>query len=106
MAGSKDDGRRRDKEDHYRCAALAHPLRGRLLRLLAGGRRAGVVELAAELGEAPSRIAYHLRVLVKRDALRVAPRCRPASAVYRWSPGADWARKMLDETDAHSADDG
>ena len=61
MAGSKGGGERRDREQHYRRAALAHPVRRGILRLLLDGMEAGAVEIAAELTEAPGRIAHHLR---------------------------------------------
>jgi len=99
MAGSKDGGKRRDRENHYRCAALLHPLRHRILVLMAEDREVGRAEIAAELDEAPGRVAYHVRVLVRRRALKVVPKRRPAPALYRWSPDAGWARKMLGEID-------
>ncbi len=106
MAGSKDGGKRRDQENHYRCAALLHPLRHRILRLMLAGTEAGVAEIAAELEEPPGRIAYHLRVLARRDALQVVPKCRPAPPLYRWSPDAGWARKMLGEIDEQGSEGG
>lgn len=104
MAGSKDGGKRRDKENHYRCAALLHPLRHRILVLMADGREIDRGEIAAELEEAPARIAYHVRVLLRRKALKVVPKCRPTPARYRWSPDAAWARKMLGEIDELDSD--
>jgi DNA-binding transcriptional ArsR family regulator len=106
MAGSKDGGKRRDKENHYRCAALLHPLRHRILVLMADGREIDRGEIAAELDEAPGRIAYHVRVLVRRRALKVVPKRRPAPARYRWSPDAGWARKMLGEIGELGSDGG
>jgi DNA-binding transcriptional ArsR family regulator len=97
MAGTGGGGERRDKEDHYRYAALAHPLRRQILRPMLDGREIGAAEIAAELGEPLGRIAYHLRVLVKRDGLTVAAQKPPAPARYRWSSQARWARKMLGE---------
>jgi len=99
MAGSKDGGERRNKERHYRCAVLLHPLRNRILRLLSRGRELGVGEIAAELDQEPGRIAYHVRVLFKRSALQAVQKRRPAAPLYRWSPRAEWARKMLGEID-------
>jgi DNA-binding transcriptional ArsR family regulator len=100
MAGSKDGGECPDREDRYRRAAIEHPLREEILRLLLDGRQAGAAEIAADLGEALGRILYHLRVLVRRGALKVVPKCRPAPPLYRWSPEARWARKMLGEDKA------
>jgi DNA-binding transcriptional ArsR family regulator len=106
MAGPKDRGQHRDKENHYRCAALLHPLRHRILRLMLGGTEAGAGGIATELNEAPGRIAYHLRILVRRNAVKVVPRRRPAPPHYRWAPDAGWARKMLDEIDEQDSEDG
>jgi DNA-binding transcriptional ArsR family regulator len=99
MAGSGGGAERRDKKSHYRCAALLHPLRRRILRLMRDDTGAGAGEIAAELGEDLGRISYHLRVLVKREVLKVIARRRPAPARYRWSPEARWAREVLGEDD-------
>lgn len=97
MAGFRDGRERRNKQNHYRRAALMHRLRRRILRLMVDGTEAGAGEIAAELDETLGRIGYHLRVLVRRDALRVVPRRRPAPPLYRRSPQAQWVRKMLGE---------
>jgi DNA-binding transcriptional ArsR family regulator len=104
MAGAKDGGERRDKEDHYRRAALAHPLRRRILRLLLDGVEGGVEEIAAQLGEPPARVASHLRTLIKRDAVKARARGR-LGARYRLAPEVEWARKMLDEYDSQDEED-
>jgi DNA-binding transcriptional ArsR family regulator len=106
MAGLEDGEKRRDRESHYRQAALLHPLRERILRLMSGREEAAAGEIAAELNEAPARVLYHLRVLLRRDALKVVPRCRPAPPHYRWSPDAEWARKLLDEIDDLASEGG
>jgi DNA-binding transcriptional ArsR family regulator len=98
MAGPGGGEQRRDKKSHYRRAALRHPLRREILRPMLDGMEASVREIAAELGEAPGRISYHLRVLVRRDALKAAARGQ-APALYRLSPQAHWARKMLGDYD-------
>jgi DNA-binding transcriptional ArsR family regulator len=97
MAGSKDGHERRDKEHHYRRAALAHPVRQGILRLMLDGMEAGAAEIAAELGEASGRIAYHLRVLTRRRALKGIAKDPPAPPYFRLAPQALWARKMLAE---------
>ena len=68
MAGYEDEQERRGIEQRYRRAALAHPMRRGILRLLLDGKEADVVEIATELNEAPGRIAYHLLVLTRRKA--------------------------------------
>jgi DNA-binding transcriptional ArsR family regulator len=105
MAGAKDSGKRGDMEKHYRCAAFVHPLRNRILRLMSNRQEVGVGEIAVELDQTPGTIAYHLRVLVKRDALKIVPRCRPTPPLYRWSPAAEWARKKLDEIDRRDSEE-
>jgi DNA-binding transcriptional ArsR family regulator len=97
MAGFKRGGERRDDGDDKRRAALSHPLRNRILRLMLGGDEAGKAEIAAELDEPQGRIAYHLRVLVRHEALEVVPKCRPTPPHYRRPPDGDWFRKMLEE---------
>lgn len=97
MAGSKDGRERRDKEQHFRRAALAHPVRQGILCLMLDGMEAGAAEIAAELGQAPGTIAHHLRVLTRRGALRGIAKDRPAPPYFRLAPHALWARKMLAE---------
>jgi hypothetical protein len=104
-AGSKDDGKRRDREHHYRRAALAHPLRRGILRLMLDGMEAGAIEIAAELNEAPGRVAYHLRVLRRRGALKGFAKDPPAPPRFGIAPGVRWARKMLAEFEKEDGDD-
>ena len=97
MAGFEHGREHRDVEHHYRRAALAHPVRQAILCLMLDGMEAGAVEIAAELGEAPGRVAYHLRVLTKRRALKGIAKDSPAPPCFRLAPQALWARKMLAE---------
>lgn len=97
MAGFGNGKKHHDKASHYRQAALRHPLRRRILRLMFDGREADAGQIASELNEALDKILYHLRVLLRREALKATSRGRPAPALYRWSPEAHWARKMLSE---------
>ncbi len=97
MAGSSD--RERERESHYRRAAMFHPLRQRIARLLSSGVEVAAAELSAKLEQPPGRIGYHLRVLVRRRVLKVAPSRRPNPPRYRWSDDARWAREMLVEED-------
>lgn len=105
MAASKDGRERRDKEQHYRRAALAHPLRRGILRLMLDGMEAGAIEIAGELTEAPGRIAYHLRVLTRRGALKGMAKDPPAPPCFRLAPEAPWVRKMLAEFEKEDKDD-
>jgi DNA-binding transcriptional ArsR family regulator len=106
MAGRKDSGGCGEGEERYRCAAILHPLRQRILRLMRDGGERGIDEIAAELGQPRGRVAGHVRVLVRRRALAVVPRTRPNPPLYRWSPEAEWARKMLDEIDEQGDEEG
>jgi len=94
-----------DREDHYRCAAVVHPLRSHLLRLVPDDGEVGAEQLAIEVGRRTSRIAYHLRVLTRHGALRVVSRRRPAPPLYRHPPDREWVRKLLDEIDPPGAED-
>jgi DNA-binding transcriptional ArsR family regulator len=95
MAGSTGGGERRDREHRYRRAALAHPTRREILCLMLDGMEAGAAEIAAVLAEQPRRIAYHLRVLTRRGAVKGVAKDPPAPPYYRLAPQALWARKML-----------
>jgi DNA-binding transcriptional ArsR family regulator len=103
MAGTRDSGCG-EGEDRRRCATVLHPLRRGILRLLRDGRELDVDEIAAELDQSPARVAAHVRVLVRRGVLKIEPRTKPNRPRYRWSPDADWARKLLDEIDDGDAD--
>lgn len=97
MAGSND--REHERENHYRRAAMFHPLRQRIARSLSGGVELAAAELSAKLEQPLGNIGYHLRVLVKRRVLKVVPRRRPSPPLYRWSEDARWAREMIIEED-------
>jgi DNA-binding transcriptional ArsR family regulator len=99
MAGSSD--REHARENHYRRAAMFHPLRQRIAHLLLGEVDTGATELSLKLEQPLPRIGYHLRVLTKRRVLKAVPRRRPAPPLYRWSDDAEWAREMLVEEDEH-----
>jgi hypothetical protein len=97
MAGFEDGRERQDKEHYFRRAALAHPMRQGILCLMLDGMEAGAAEIAAVLAEEPGRIAYHLRVLTKRRALKGIAKDPPAPPCFRLVPQALWVRKMLAE---------
>lgn len=105
MAGPEDDGKRHGGESRYRCAALLHPVRLQMLRLVRDDRELGAGELAEELEQPPARIGYHLRILVRRHAFRVVSRRRPNPPRYRQAQEAEWVRKFLAEVDAEDAGD-
>jgi len=106
MAGRKDNDGCGEGEDRYRCAAILHPLRRGILRLMRDGSERGIAKIAAEIDQPPARVAEHIRILVRQNALKVVPRTKPNPPLYCWSPEAEWARKMLDEIDEQDAEDG
>jgi DNA-binding transcriptional ArsR family regulator len=105
MAGFEHGWERREVEHRYRRAALAHPVRQRVLRLMLDGVEAGATEIATTLGENPGRIAYHLLVLTRRRALQGVAKDPPAPPYFRLAPQALWVRKMLAELGKQDRDD-
>ncbi len=98
MEGTGNGRKGRGRTEHLRLAALFHPRRQAILRLLLGGREAASGEIAAALGSDRGRIGYDLRVLVRRGVLQGVARGK-APPLYRWSPRADWARKLLEKNE-------
>jgi DNA-binding transcriptional ArsR family regulator len=93
-------------ESHWLVAALRHPLRREILRLLADGREISPSEMAEELGEPLSTIAYHVRVLAECGALKQVRERKVRGATQRFyssSLEADWARAMLEADDEESS---
>lgn len=103
MARGRDSGCG-EREGRRRRAAVLHPLRLAILRLLRDGREREVEEIAAELEQPQAKVAAHVRALVRHRVLKIEPRTKPNRPRYRWSPDADWARKLLEEDDKGDAD--
>jgi DNA-binding transcriptional ArsR family regulator len=74
---------------------MLHPLRQGIAARLLHGEELDVPRLAADLDEAPARIAYHLRVLTRHRVLKVVPRRNPNPPLYRFAAEAPWIREML-----------
>lgn len=93
-------------DDHHKLVvALKHELRRKILRLMSDRRKASPCEIAEELGEKVSNVAYHVRVLAQCGALRPVGSKQVRGArkhFYRWSLKPKWARDMLDESDKGS----
>jgi len=91
----------KDRDEHQRLAgALNHELRRRIMRLMSDGRKASPRDIADELEEKLSNVAYHVRILVDARALRPAGTKQVRGAqqhFYRWSLKPKWARDMLEE---------
>lgn len=82
-------------------AALQHPLRRRILRLMKAREDSiSPTELAAELEEPLGDVAYHVRVLAQCDALKKVEEKPVRGATqhfYRFFLEVEWAREMLRE---------
>jgi DNA-binding transcriptional ArsR family regulator len=78
--------------------ALRHPLRRRILRLMADGKKRSPRELAAVLRTPLSNVSYHVRVLAETSALTLVE-TRPSRGsvqhFYRSAVEAPWARQIL-----------
>jgi DNA-binding transcriptional ArsR family regulator len=78
--------------------ALRHPLRRRILRLMADGEAVSPRELAAALRRPLGNVSYHVRVLVDRSAVTLVE-TRPSRGsvqhFYRSAVEAPWARQVL-----------
>lgn len=106
MAGSKGGKKKprgkkkRDDKNHSLLAAVRHPLRRKILRLMPDGRKASPSDLAKVLDEPLSSIAYHVRVLVECKALKSASKRQTGGTTqhfYRRSAMPDWVREILEE---------
>jgi DNA-binding transcriptional ArsR family regulator len=112
MAGSKRRKKkprrkkRRKLENHGLIAAMRHPLRRKILQWMADGRKASPNELSKGLGEPLSNVAYHVRELVARGALRPDGERQVRGArehFYRRSALPAWLRAMLEEDEEQSS---
>lgn len=86
--------------NHKLLLALRHPLRRRILRLMANEEAISPRELAEILGEPLANVAYHVKVLTQCGAVAPARNEQVSGAMqhfYCWSLKEDWAQKMLDE---------
>jgi len=104
MADKKRRKKRRNK-NHALIAALRHPLRREILRRMSDGRKASPSELAEELGEALSTVAYHVRVLAESGALKRDGEQQVRGTkqhFYRWAVEEDWVESMLEEDEEQS----
>lgn len=99
MGGSKR-GRGRHDKNQALLFALRHQLRRRILRLMLDGREASPSQIAEELDERLSSVAYHVRVLAGCGALTPTGNEHVRGATkhfYCCSMDAKWARVMLEE---------
>jgi DNA-binding transcriptional ArsR family regulator len=96
--GSADESRTTDL-----LLALSHPLRRRILRMLADECARSPSDLAEELGVPLPDISYHVRVLAGRGAVRLA-RTAPSRGseqhFYLPSIEAEWAQSALEGSES------
>jgi DNA-binding transcriptional ArsR family regulator len=92
--------------NHRLVAALRHPLRREILRLMSDGREASPSELAEALDQRLSNVAYHVHVLTECGALKRVRKQKARGATqhfYSWSLEADWALAMLEADEEESS---
>ncbi|MFL5897763.1 MAG: helix-turn-helix domain-containing protein [Solirubrobacterales bacterium] len=85
-------------DDNELLTALRHPLRRRILGLMADGEPTSPRQLAAALRQPLSNVSYHVRILAERSAINLVE-TRPSRGsvehLYRSSIEASWARQIL-----------
>jgi DNA-binding transcriptional ArsR family regulator len=84
--------------DNDLLAALRHPLRRRILRLMADGEAVSPRELSSALRQPLSNVSYHVRVLADYGAVtlvRTTPTHGSVQHFYCAALEAPWAREIL-----------
>ena len=96
-------------DDNDLLVALRHPLRRRILRLMAGEDAISPRELSESLEASLSNVSYHVRVLASRGAVTLV-RTRPARGsmqhFYATAIEQPWAWDLLGLDDAGAAPGG
>lgn len=85
-------------DDNNLLAALRHPLRRQILRLMASEETISPRQLSTLLELPLSNVSYHVRVLVDCDAVsldRMVPVRGSTQHFYRTAIDAPWAREIL-----------
>lgn len=89
--------------------ALRHPMRRRILRLMAGAEELSPRELSRALGQPLSNVSYHVRVLADCDAAALV-RTRPVRGstqhFYRSAIDEPWVQQVLDASEGEDRDSG
>jgi DNA-binding transcriptional ArsR family regulator len=92
----------KEADNHALLAALNHPLRRTILRLMAGKKAISPRELADQMDEQLSTVSYHVRILARRGAVKEVSRKQVRGATqhfYRRTLKAKWAMTVLRERD-------
>jgi DNA-binding transcriptional ArsR family regulator len=91
-------------DDDKLLTALGHPLRRRILRVMADGIAISPRELSAALGQPLSNVSYHVRVLAGCDAVTLVE-TKPARGsiehFYRSAVKVPWARQVLGQGESN-----
>ena len=85
-------------DDNNLLAALRHPTRRQILRLMASEEAISPRELAILLEQPLSNVSYHVRVLADCEAVclvRTIPVRGSMQHFYRTAVDAPWARQIL-----------
>jgi DNA-binding transcriptional ArsR family regulator len=85
-------------DDNHLLAALRHPLRRQILRLMASEETISPRQLAILLDQPLSNVSYHVRVLADCDAValvRTVPVRGSMQHFYRTAIEAPWALEIL-----------
>jgi DNA-binding transcriptional ArsR family regulator len=85
-------------DNHALLAALRHPLRRRILRVMADKKPISPRELADRLEEPLSNVSYHVRVLAEHGVIEEVSTKQVRGAkqhFYRWALKAKWAIAVL-----------
>jgi DNA-binding transcriptional ArsR family regulator len=84
--------------NHALLAALRHPLRRRILRVMADKKPISPRELADRLDEGLSNVSYHVHVLAELGVVEEVATKQVRGArqhFYRWALKAKWAMTVL-----------
>lgn len=90
-------------DDNNLLAALRHPLRRQILRLMASEEAISPRELAGLLEQPLSNVSYHVRVLADCEAVslvRTIPVRGSMQHFYRTAVDAPWALEILGLSEA------
>ena len=85
-------------DDNDLLVALRHPLRRRILREMADGKKRSPRELAAVLRTPLSNVSYHVRVLAGKSAVTLVetkPSHGSVQHFYRSAVKTPWAQQIL-----------
>lgn len=89
-------------DDNALLAALRHPLRRRILRLMEEDEPISPRQISIRLEHPLSNVSYHVRVLAECSAIALVftePVRGSVQHFYRASLEAPWARQVLDSYD-------